>query len=750
MMQLSHTAPRPRIMALLGALLLALATIGVAPASAAGGSERVSVIVRLVDGADPDVEAAAAARAGGDVAYVYRNVFPGFAAELPLRAVDALGRNPRVQFVEPDGVVTATSTTTQSNATWGLDRTDQRALPLDGTYRYSSTAQGIRSYIVDTGVRRTHDDFGGRVLPGATAISDGLGSDDCTGHGTHVAGTVAGSTWGVAKAAVIVPVRVLDCNGSGTTSGVIAGLDWIAREHPAGTPGVVNMSLGGGASTSLDDAVDRVSAAGLTVVVAAGNSDANACNYSPARAATAVTVGSTTSTDARSSFSNFGTCVDLFAPGSSIRSAWYTSNTATATLSGTSMAAPHVAGAALLLLAADPTLSPAQVRRALTDAATTGVVTGRGTGSPDRLLFVDATASDSGQELAAALTPSFAAPVATADGFTLQVTNHDAAYTWAVSTSSGTAAISGAGLVTVAGLAAGASATVTVTTTRTGYASGSATATGRASSDTVSGPIDPAVADLVLTQTFSGPWSRASVAVTVVDRGAPSTPLAGVTVTGEWYHNGQKLTGSSSAVTGTDGVAVLDLQIRERNADLTFLVTGLSGDGIRTKDYTEDGSAGIDQGEQLDPVGDAPDGSTPDGGDSDEGGPVGEEPGGNDPVDDAPGPIVVDVDRSGSFVSLSNGNWLSGTASILVTSNDGPRAGVLVEGVWTLDGNTTWSDHVSGTTSGSGTVSLAHANINPRTRTGTLRFCVTRLSGDGFVWNPPSDTNELCFFATRS
>jgi subtilisin family serine protease len=347
------------------------------------------ITVRSVGEVDAGVAAARAA--GGAVRHVYRHAVSGFAASLTPGALNALSKNPRIAHIESDGVVTTTSDTsagtTQNNATWGLDRIDQRDLPLSTTYTYTSNGSGVRAYIVDTGVHQSHVDFGGRFTPGYTSINDGLGTGDCNGHGTHVAGTVAGNNWGVAKAATIVPVRVLDCNGSGSWSGVIAGLDWIAANHPANTPGVANLSLGGGASSTVDSAVQKVIDKGVSVVVAAGNSQADACNYSPARAKNAITVGATTSTDARASYSNFGTCLDLFAPGSAITSAWHTSNTATNRISGTSMAAPHVAGVVALVLQNSTTATPLQIAQSITSQATTGKVTSAGSGSPNLLLY---------------------------------------------------------------------------------------------------------------------------------------------------------------------------------------------------------------------------------------------------------------------------------------------------------------------------------------------------------------------------
>jgi subtilisin family serine protease len=327
--------------------------------------------------------------AGGTLLFTYEHALEGFAAILPAQAVEGIRRNPNVRLVEEDGVVEASTISTQTNATWGIDRVDQRALPLSSTYSYSLTGSGVQAYIVDTGIRPDHVEFSGRIGAGFTAISDGQGTTDCNGHGTHVAGTTGGNVYGVAKGVTLIPVRVLNCSGSGTMSGVIAGVDWITGQRMAnpGLPMVANMSLGGGTSSALDSAVNNLSTAGVTVVVAAGNSNADACRYSPARAAGAVTVAATTSTDARASYSNFGSCVDLFAPGSSITAAWHTSGTALATLNGTSMASPHVAGAVALHLEAFPLSSPSDIRSAITGNATRGTVSSAGRQSPNLLLY---------------------------------------------------------------------------------------------------------------------------------------------------------------------------------------------------------------------------------------------------------------------------------------------------------------------------------------------------------------------------
>ncbi|MEO8379055.1 MAG: S8 family serine peptidase [Acidobacteriota bacterium] len=316
---------------------------------------------------------------------VFTHALKGFSANLSEKEAMALANDPRVAYVEEDGIVSID--TTQSGATWGIDRIDQANLPLSGTYVYNATGSGVKAYIIDTGINTAHNEFGGRAINGYDAIDGSLPAADCNGHGTHVSGTVGGTTYGVAKGVTLVAVRVLDCAGSGTDSGVIAGIDWVTADHAAGAPAVANMSLGGGVSTALDDAVRRSISDGVTYALASGNDNANACNSSPSRVAEGITVNSSTSTDARSSFSNWGTCTDIFAPGSSITSAWYSSNTATNTISGTSMATPHVTGAAALYLQGNPSASPATVANALISNATLNKITSPGTGSPNRLLY---------------------------------------------------------------------------------------------------------------------------------------------------------------------------------------------------------------------------------------------------------------------------------------------------------------------------------------------------------------------------
>ncbi len=328
------------------------------------------------------------ARYGGTVKSTYRHALRGYEVSASEATAKRLAANPAVAYVQRNGVYHTTATQTPTPS-WGLDRIDQRALPLNNSFTYPTTASGVKAYIVDTGIRKTHTNFGGRAITGFDAITAGGTADDCNGHGTHVSGTVGGSTYGVAKGVTLVAVRVLDCNGSGTTAQVVNGIDWVTGNHAAGQPAVANMSLGGGVDPTLDTSVANAIADGVTFGVAAGNdTGANACNTSPARVPTAITVGSTTSTDARSSFSNIGTCLDIFAPGSSITSSWNTNDTATNTISGTSMATPHVVGAAALVVAQNPTFTPQQVRDYLVNNATSGVVTSPGTGSPNKLLFV--------------------------------------------------------------------------------------------------------------------------------------------------------------------------------------------------------------------------------------------------------------------------------------------------------------------------------------------------------------------------
>ena len=326
---------------------------------------------------------------GGKMKHSYASSIKGFAAELSDAAVEALRADPDVDFVEADQVMTAS--TIQTGATWGLDRVDQRALPLNSTYSYLGTGAGVTAYIIDTGILFAHSEFGGRAITGFDAVTSGGSAADCNGHGTHVSGTVGGATYGIAKQVTLVAVRVLDCNGSGSTSGVIAGIDWVTSNHAAGAPAVANMSLGGGASSALDAAVKSSIADGVTYAIAAGNGNwigiaQDACKSSPARVPEAITVSATDKTDRKASWANYGSCVDLFAPGVSITSSWYSGTNATNTISGTSMATPHVTGIAALYVGGHAGATPQQVRDAVVANATPNVV-GNAKGSPNLLLF---------------------------------------------------------------------------------------------------------------------------------------------------------------------------------------------------------------------------------------------------------------------------------------------------------------------------------------------------------------------------
>jgi subtilisin family serine protease len=357
-------------------------------ASADQDESEGSYIVVMRSSDDLDGEEAEISRSGGRTEKRFSRAINALSVKVKHSEAGRIRNNPKVLFVELDQPMYALDTQSPSPS-WGLDRIDQRTLPLNSTFTASAKGSGVNVYIVDTGISSTHIDFTGRMSTGFSSITDGNGTNDCNGHGTHVAGTTAGTTYGIAKSATVIPVRVLDCIGSGTTSGVIAGLDWIVGHHTAGTPAVANMSLGGGASAALDTAVQNVINDGVVMAVAAGNDGLNACNYSPARAVNAITVGSTTTTDARSTFSNTGTCVDIFAPGSSITSSWIGNTTAISTISGTSMAAPHVAGVAAVLLGRFPSSTTAEVGVMLRTSATPNVVASAGTGSPNYLLYLD-------------------------------------------------------------------------------------------------------------------------------------------------------------------------------------------------------------------------------------------------------------------------------------------------------------------------------------------------------------------------
>jgi len=417
-MRVSRTSSVRR---LAGVGLAAVATVAAsislaAPASAAEGQildansvDRVAdsyvVVLKNTVGAQ-GVQSTAdslAAKHNGKITHTYTAALRGFATTMSEADAKKLAADPAVEYVQANTLFHAV--VDQPNPpSWGLDRVDQRNLPLNSLYQYSTTASNVTAYIIDTGIRTTHSNFGGRAVWGTNTTGDG-NNTDCNGHGTHVAGTVGGSTFGLAKGVRLVAVKVLNCAGSGTLAGVAGGIDWVTQQHTAGAPAVANMSLGAsGSNATMETAVRNSIADGVTYAIASGNSNSDGCNFTPARVAEAITVNASDINDARASFSNYGTCTDIFAPGVNITSAWMTNDTATNTISGTSMATPHVAGGAALYLAANPSATPAAVASALIANSTPSKITNPGSGSPNRLLYTGSGTTPPPPPLCAAVT----------------------------------------------------------------------------------------------------------------------------------------------------------------------------------------------------------------------------------------------------------------------------------------------------------------------------------------------------------
>jgi len=516
--------------------------------------------------------------AGGQLHFTYEHALNGFAATLPQQAVAGISRNPNVAYVEQDSVVTIVAT--QNDATWGLDRIDQRELPLDTKYTYNQTGSGVHAYIIDTGILLSHAEFSGRLLTGFDAIDAGGDANDCQGHGTHVAGTVGGTVYGVAKEVSLVPVRVLNCSGSGTTAGVIAGVDWVTQQKQmlvnSNVPMVANMSLGGGASSALDTAVANSVRAGVVQVVAAGNGNRggredDACKYSPAREPLALTISATSNTDTKASWANYGTCVDLFAPGVGITSAWHTGNDAIRTISGTSMAAPHVAGAVALYLSVNPSATPAQVEAAIEGNATADAVKSAGSGSPNLLLYTGDGSTTP---------PPNAAPTA---AFTFSCTDLSCAFT-DTSSDDGTIAswswdFGDDGMSTEQNpshtFATATTYIVTLTVTDDDDATSSVAKSVSVTSGG-SGPdtLAPTIVAWSTTNTSAGPWTRYDVSWSVADE----TALARVVVDAL---NGTSVVDSvTTSVSGTSASGVSSVRNRGPITEIRLTVVDAAGNQV--------------------------------------------------------------------------------------------------------------------------------------------------------------------------
>ncbi len=514
----------------------------------------------------------------GRVHFRYHHAIKGFCATLPEQALEGIRRNPAVAYVEADGPVSKWGVQ-PSPPSWGLDRIDQRNLPLNQSYSYGNDGTGVTVYIIDTGIRFDHQEYVGRATSGYDFIDNDTYAYDCDGHGTHVAGTVGGTTVGVAKNVALKAVRVLNCQGSGSYSTVIAGVDWVRYNHA--TPAVANMSLGGGGSTALDQAVANAVASGVTFVVSAGNSNASACNYSPARAPSAITVGSTTSSDSRSSFSNYGSCVDIFAPGSGIYSSTMNTTSSYASWSGTSMASPHVAGVAALYLSANPGASPAQVTAAIVNGATNGVIVNAGTGSPNKLLYSLIAGAPSNTVpadptgLSATAVSSSQIDLQWTDasndetGFAIEQSANGTNFSQVATVGANTTSYSRTGLT---------GGTHYWFRVRAYNGNGPSGYTNVADATTQSPPVLTSV-HVGAASGYATParknWT-ATLEVTV--HNASHAPVAGATVTVAWSGGAN---GSATAVTNASGVAVVSTStISRKQSSVDLTVSGIAGSGL--------------------------------------------------------------------------------------------------------------------------------------------------------------------------